>query len=292
MSVVRVVDKYASRGGSATVHGRRQYTRILLFECDSTADNEQTIFAGGAPFKYEGYPGDAGALCKKVEPKRGDTLANGHVIWEAVCHYDSQLEEPDQDEENPLDRPQIESASGAIFTETQFEDLEGNAYVNSAGAAVGGRRRGDPLDPPPLVEVTHTILTIQRNEATFDLGLAHYYRNKVNSDAFYGAGPKYAKVASIGAHGPQYENGVTFYVVTYEIHFNPNKWIPTKILDAGPRYIDDNAALVHVTDDNGTQSTIPVLLDGNGQKLADGAAPHYVEFRQYQLAPFSGMNLQ
>ena len=288
MSVTRIVEKYASGSGSATVKGRRQYTRVLLMICSSTSDDEHTIF-GAAPSKYASYPSDSGARCKKVEPKRGETLADGSVVWECVCHYDSQLEEPDQDEENPLNRPQIEDWSGAMFTETQFEDLNEDPYINSVG---------DPLDPPPLVETPHSILVIQRNESSFSPWLAHYYRNKVNSDGFYGAGPKYAKVASIGANGPNYENGVVFYVVRYEIHFNPAGWIPTKILDAGPRCKEEagDEKPVHPKDKDGTQSTANVLLRADGtqitwQQLRGGEAPHYLEFEQYELAPFSGMNL-
>jgi len=299
MSVVSVTTKYATNRGTADVHGRRQYTIVLIVDCDSTSDTEQTIYAAvalGIPVKYQAHPADSGALCKQLDPHKIAELANGHAIWEVVCKYDSKFDReqhPNQDVANPLNRPTVFTWAGAIYTETQFKDLDGKAYVNTAGPAVGGQRMGDPLDPPPLTEQVHGIITATRNVASFDEAKAESYRNKVNSDTWRGHAKDTCKIAVYGAHGPLYENGVEFFSENIEIHTNRRKWIPLEVLNAGPRHLKEDTDTVPVLgeDDDGTKSTVPVLLAADGTKLADDADPYYLEFRQYERAAFGPLNL-
>jgi len=297
MSITAVTEKYATARGSATVKGERNYTRVLQAVASSTSDGEADVFAAtalGVPVKYAAHPEDSGALCRKVSPQRLDNLANGTVLWEVVCQYSSKIEDPDQDEENPLDRPVVYTWTGQKYEEARFSDLDGDPYTNTVG---------DPLDPPPLFEVVHPILVAEKNLATFDGWMATYYANKVNSDTFYGASKGYAKIESISGQGPNYENGVAFYKVTFEVHFNPRKWNPTTVLNTGPRYFETagDSEPIYATDKDSTQSTAPVLLAANGTLIpADeirtkenpgGTEPHYIEFTQYETAAFSGLGI-
>ena len=286
MSVTSVTEKHASRRASATVDGKRTYTRVMIVEVSSVTDDESVVGAtgSGVPEKYEAYPADSAALCKEVELEQIENLASGAVIWEATCHYDSDFgrSPPDTDTQNVLLEPAIYTWSHAKFEESLPKDVEDTPYLNSFG---------DPFDPPPLTEVIHSILTVQRNEATFDGWLATYYTGKVNSDAFYGEPAGYIKCDGISAQGPNYKNGVQFFVVTYEMHFHPTGWLPMKILDAGPRYYDDSGNIVYSTDDNGNPSTVPTILDGTGHK-GSAANPTYLEFTPYYEAPFAPLNLE
>ena len=296
MSVVSVVEKVETRNATSDVKGRRTYTLNQWVTTDNPSDNEAIIKAApGIAHKYDPHPADAGALAKDIAVNKIAELAKGGAVWEVITHYDSEFsdspdEHPDQDVPNPLDRPTIFTWGGAIYTESQDQDLDGLAYVNTAGAFVGDQRMGDPFDPAPLVEVVHGIITATRNVAVFNEARAEYYRNKVNSDTWRGHKKDTAKVAVYGAQGPLFENNVEFYSETIEIHTNPSKWIPWSALNRGPRVLEGGEP-THPPDKDGVKSTVQVKIAEDGTLLADGAAPWFIDFRQYERAPFSALDL-
>jgi len=73
----------------------------------------------------------------------------------------------------------------------------------------------------------------------------------------------------------------------FVVVYNQEKWIPTEILDAGYFYLDADGRKKLAVDDRGNPLGQPVLLDGRGRLLPQGAQPVYLTFRFYDVANFS-----
>ena len=285
MSATVINDKLGSERGSLNVDGKKEYTRVITISA-LIADTIVTVENAG-PNKYDPHPADPDSLCKSIHPRKIENLANGNAIWELECKYTNDFGEGGgiggsdlrQNIENPFSRPTIYSTSTVKIEVARFKDLNGVYYLNSAV---------DPFDPPPVSFVVCPVLTARKNVASLDMSFENYYVNKVNANSFYGVSPGYALIENISTEGPHFTENYTFYTRSFEIHFNPEGWHPQKILDAGPRYFNDDMEKVYTQDDSGTESTGLTLLDADGKKTT---TPHYLEFRQYLSVAFSGLGI-
>jgi len=158
------------------------------------------------------------------------------------------------------------------FDEVVEKDRAGTAITNSAG---------DPFDPPLTETRSRSLLTLSRNEATWDPDWPETYENSVNDASITICGKTAAAgTALIRSLGAVYAeaNGYEYWRVTYAIAFKSDGWA-REVLDAGyyrakkageterPRIERDGMAV-----------TEPARLDGSGEKLDDDSASVFLSF--------------
>jgi hypothetical protein len=264
--------------------GKREYTRdYVVTMATANADPSSVRLATGVPRIGQSWTmggvTDAGALCTEVEPQQSDDSPS---VWTVTCRWSS--DHGDLEEEpNPLLRPPTISWSSTREERVEFKDRQGNKYRNTVG---------DPFDPPPSTQDVHPLLTITRNEASFSAAVAYQYTNAVNSATFYGAAAGYVRINGISASS-KVEGEYSFWEVTYEIQFNPRKWVPYEVLNAGPRFkAVAGADPEQNKDKNGIPTTTPCLLKEDGTKVAEDGEPYYINFYLYDQVSFSALNLE
>lgn len=158
---------------------------------------------------------------------------------------------------------------------------------------------GEIFVPPPEMDASRLILTITRNEdiSSPHPALALAYQDSLNSDIFWGAAPGQCKVMSITAQRQtkQLPDGsvVVYLRCTYQFQFRP--FWDIQLLDKGNFYFAATSMADPTPARYAFQSRegqpIEGLLDGNGQKLADGGNPVFLSIRPYRSLPFAALNL-
>lgn len=110
---------------------------------------------------------------------------------------------------NPeMEPPELEWDFEVVNKARQF-DLDGKAFLNSAGV---------PFDPQPTFEVGFPVLTLTRNELSFDVRKASKYAHSVNSEAFLGFPP--GSVLCLPPRSRRMYKGPTAYhKTTYRLKF-------------------------------------------------------------------------
>lgn len=301
MAVLSVSEVFSGRSRKVAKDWTRTYTRTFRVITDNSHDGGQEVtyavpivfgsiytngfsgFGGVGAYTATEYDGGAFANEFNAEPDGADDGKS----WLVTVGYGPF--DPQQFPENPLLKPLEIEGGFNPYEEVVDEDQTGKAVVNSAS---------DPFDPPITEEDPRQVLTIVRNEPSFDWATAYQYRNAVSSDEFWGAAPGQAKVVRISAKRAwdQYlaANSITpggfFWIVTYEFEFNIKGW-HRFVLDQGMRKLSGgNQSLIVLLD--GTSVTSPVLLDGNGGVLAASAEPVFLEFITKPELPFAIFNLE
>lgn len=276
-------------------------TSALRFRviCDDGDKPHLAKTADGIPRKGDPHPDNAAATCRSVSV---DQEHNEDFNWVFIvtCNYSTKLppsgaSNPDEIE-NPLLRPAIyewseefdERPMDKAFDPTDHETVV--PVVNSAF---------EPFDPPPTKETSIRVLTITRNEPTFDpRPLDSTYKGKTNDAAFLGYSAGEVLFASVQATR-NLENGVFFWSVMYVFKMRVGGWID-EVLDQGYYQLVTEETTVKkkpILDDEGEPIVAPALLNGSGVPLAvpqTGQPPPegvYLIFEKYERADFGGLNL-
>ncbi len=294
MSVV-ACEEIVGTKGSMDARLRREYVRVYRVQTDDTNDGPKTVrLAAKIPRIGQLYATpnetDLGSWCKKLDPVRDD--ANPY-FWTVTAEYDSETEDPEEQKENPLERPPVLRWSFATERKALQVDVDGKKLCNSAGQL---------FDPPIETDEMIVVLAVTRNVAEFNVAQAIAYENAINSDAFMGVDPYVAKLKGIAAERA-FENGVRHWKVGYEIHFRRDGW-RLQVLDAGTMqlgywfdpetgHLGTAEELLPILDPRGGQATKPVPLDGHGHVIAPGAAVQevYLTKRVLRELPFGTLNL-
>jgi hypothetical protein len=266
MSVVNVQLKVAGRVGTFASQRKgsvfemtnRRYRKIFLVLTNDPLDGPATIYGGpGIPVIGEAYAVgndlDLLSTCVSVDCQPTEWP----LVWTVTSEYDSDRI-VDATLSNPLNLPAELTWSFAKYERVFVRDLLGTPCVNSSN---------QPFDPPPVVDDSRPVLTITRNEASFNSANAILYQDAVNTDNFGPAIPKQAKLTNIIGNKQQ-DIGVVYYKVTYEIEFRREGY-DLFILDKGFRDISGNlyrdkrdfAPLANET-----------LQNGRGQPLTTGTS--------------------
>lgn len=276
----------------------RRYSLVYLIRTSDPGDGPMTVgdYAGlparGSYYSF-GSESDFGARLKTRTVKQTN---NQKRWWEVTDSYSSQQddEKPEDPEENPLLRPPKRRFSFERRDRVAFEDLDGNAFVNTAA---------EPYDASvATIPKSLLVMTISRNEAAFPTAIADEYQNCTNENDFYGYPADAALMADIGAEDA-WENGVYYWACFYKIVFDPNLWVPEKQLDRGTYFWNGTPPDVGTpeqkrcpVDGTGLASTSEIMLDGQGGKLseADLAAGNFQfnEFRKYDRQDFNALDLE
>lgn len=287
MSVTSVTELRSARtsGRSQSESNPPQYgysARRTFLVLVSSVDDPPILAetADGIPRLGEAYPGYEFLRVSKVDAAVDSTSELVYIV--NVDYSNSVSGNESGDTENPLLQPPEISWDFEESNEPVYQDGDGIPILNSAGQT---------FDPPIELEVADPVLTITRNESSFNAAMAVLYANVVNSDSFWGP-PGQAKMKPITA-SRGFKNNIYYWRVTYRIVFRPNYpngnsgWT-RNILDEG-RYELKNTAngpqLIPIMN-AGAPASDPVLLDGSGSVLAVGSDPIFRFVRPRRL-PFS-----
>jgi hypothetical protein len=215
---------------------------------------------------------DTGAFCNEISAEQETGPEADGKQWTVTVQYGPY--EPASD--NPLAEPAQVEVDHDHFDRPVIRDVDGNLICNSAG---------DPYNPPIRKDDSRPVLTVVKNyPAPFDLALADDYRDTINSTPFFGVPPGRVKCRAPRASRQFHPVIGEFYRVTFQFDFNRDGW-NAKPLDEGFRYLS-GAQLVAAFDGNSLASE-PVLLDGEGGRLAVGGDPVYHDFQIYEGRDFA-----
>ena len=202
--------------------------------------------------------------------------------------------DPEQDNQpNPLNRAARYHMEFANYTKVVEKDIFGKAPVNAA-------KKG--FDPAMEHDDSRPVLVVVRNEWPLAAIIARsiQYKNAVNTDTFYGATKRQAKMESIISSDLLIENEVRFYSVVYRIQFNDKTW-DFEPVNQGYSYFetagDDNVIEAMELDSSGNKTATPVSepvgLAHDGTRLDDNVPKIYVEtpFRIYPEQAFGPLGL-
>lgn len=269
MAVVACFQQVGTFTGSSGDLGADSSSITYGVRVDSTMDVYDVITGaqafGSTPVPAWGAPlrTDTPLVARRFTASETD-----YHHWQVVVDYEPF--DPLQENETPENRPAELSWSYIEYEEAPDLTYEGFPYLNSAG---------DPFDQPPKVIRPGLVLNVKQYQTSFDPALFMDYVGCVNSAVFFGAAPNTLKFKP-GGSTREYVDGAFYFSVSYQFEYRPDGWQPIKILDRGPRYLVAGA-LVISTDDNGVATGKPVLLDGQGGKLAVGADPVFLEFEPF-----------
>lgn len=288
MSVIKMGLK-AGRNASFGKITENKSKLVWLAVTDSITDDENIVGLHGwsndilpVPF-VDAHPLYETQLCREVSFSQDSSAP---CKWDIEATYSSELlKQADQTNvTDPSERPAKIKWKAQQYRRAISEDLDGNAIVNSAG---------DYFDPPPEIDSSHWVATIEKNVPavpTFILS----YTDAVNSDSFTIQGmtvnEKVAKIVDIDISDRQTEGDFNFYVFTYSLEFRPETW-RLKVLDQGFRY-DDAGDIKQITDSSTPPRPItsPKLLDGSGGILANPSPGNaeFITFDVYNAVDFGG----
>lgn len=127
------------------------------------------------------------------------------------------------------------------------------------------------IEPPIELEESHPVIQIVRNEATDAWANAALYRDAINTDAFAGFAAGTCKFDPITSDGPEFDNDIEYWVVTYRIQVNLDGW-DTTFLDRGTHEIIGNVEngkprYEEIMANDGKPVREPVPLNGAGRAL-------------------------
>ena len=297
MSIIDVKPGWSGTLASGDGVARTATRMFTVATTGAAADTPVTIqqaYHLGIPRKGDLYPGDSLLRCEAPV----DVRPLGPRLFQVTASYKTPTGSSDQgDQTSPLSRPATVAWSFSSSDEAIDQDINGKPLVNV---------NGEPFDPPIARRQNDPVLTIQRNERTFDYRRAIQYMAKggaTNSGSFFGASKGQARIENINSSGRQIENGIGFDPVTYEIHFRQDGW-KTRVLNQGFLIklagIDREGVgvrapsghlLATARDAKGAAVKEPILLDREGYQLDSGSAV-WLEFEIHPSKNFGVLNLQ
>lgn len=301
-TVVKVGErKDRRRAGNDGNTGQTWYERTWYVEFDAPAGGAQAATAFGVPQEFTVYSTSTEQdLTARVIRRTPKQLRNTDKAWEVVVRYETRSGSggaggvADKWEANPLMRPprmtfhfeeDIKPVTGTlkdIVVTPDSTDIFEEPILNAVGMK---------FSPQPEVEDGTPILTITRNEASFDPAFAIEYNNTVNNDPFMGNAPRQLKLR-VECPGGQTEMinqvEVVFYPVTYTMKGRREGW-DLRNASRGTHHISTTTGstkLEPFTDKSG--NVIEGWLTSTGGATT---APTYQKDKHYREKPYANLNL-
>lgn len=320
MAVTSFYETWTNRSGGIRENYERNYLRTFDAITDDPTDSVlEVISYADCPKLYELYEGaggeyDTGAFVVDV---RANQDPESPEIWHVEVEYATKsaaaaragslggsghgtFSGANAGLDSPLLRP-ADVEWSFLQTQVLAEDL---LLVNLAAQGLIDAADGitrpitnsawEKYDPPYEIPKGLLVLTVTKNQASFDPVIALQLINGVNMHAFLGVEPGRVKLVSASGRR-RFESGQLYYECTYEFHFNDSEdgW-KLVALDQGYQYLVAGVQTV-IRDANGQTPSKPVALNGNGGILtipADGDADwQYREFEVYKKVNFNLLNL-
>lgn len=287
------INEVKTRSSSITTEGT-QYTRSFKVITDDQNDGPKEVRQSLGLSVGGGYSNGAGTetdLSSIIDNISCRCVSEDGKHWEVNVSYSPWEDEENTNETNDPLLDDTQYSWGFIQHEKNVDvDADGEAILNSAG---------QPFSEPQVIDDSRLVLTVTRNESSYNPVTAAAYKDAVNSDSFFGMEPAQAKCANIGGTRQVDASKGIYWEVTYEFHFNADKWNPTKILDAGymtrtgyfPGGGSSASVEVKPVTLNGKEPTEPQLLNGSGGLLEPGEAPVFMDYDLYKTFPFAVFGL-
>lgn len=208
---------------------------------------------------------------------RADQSSNGRNEWTLTAGYSSAIEL----NENPLFEPAAIEWDGDNFEEPLIYDRNDDACVNSAGDLFENLFR----------ERTRRVVTVTKNVAAIPAWIIDT-EDAVNSAIFnldgIEIGIEKAKLRPPSISRKQIRNGIQFREMKMVFTLRKDTW-KVKVVDAGFRY-KDGTERKRITNDDGSDVSQPVCLDGSGGVLAN-PTPSTIVYREFDGYPSYDFNL-
>ena len=214
------------------------------------------------------------------------------ILYTATAKYKSPELSPTEtgtEAQQPWNAAATVSYRSVSGTAEVDEDYDGEPIINpGTSEPVAGITR----------KVSDVLAIIKRPFLVFSGPVIRQFMDQNNSDTYLGFPAGEGLVQAIQAEPNSYD-GVEYYNVTAEVLFrtpyrttSDKAWFHRRTLkgfyevvtpDSGPQEI------VRSVDAEKRFVTQPVLLDGSGQRLADGGTPVFEERKLYGSIAYSGM---
>lgn len=270
---------HQQRAGVFEIGGGGSITRTFLVTTDTAADGPVEV-ASALPVQLgDLHPSATSHTLQRITCS---PIAVPSLHWFASCEY-SRLANNIDDDANPLNVPVEVSCRGVKVTKSPLRDLDGLAFINTAG---------DPLDETPQIERSYPVVTFKRNEAAFSYAThMERYLDKVNSGSFMGADTGTVKCSDLSAD-KKFKDQMTYWEVRYEFSFNPDGWQPN-ILNEGYYYLD-GANKKRCVDVDGRDVASPAPLSVDGEQIPSSGIPddlYFLPFRMFDSVNFNLLGL-
>lgn len=238
------------------------------------------------PELYAPHVRDKVARVKTISVRQADDAAEKFT---ASVTYDTKFEQPQELPKNPLARPVRYYLELMQFERVVDTDNRGRPIVNSLGM---------PFDPPLMQDDSRQVLVAVRNIANiFELtSLQQTYKDAINTNPFYGAKPRQAKIVSITSGEEQRENAVNYFEVAIRVAFRGegDTWDRKLLNVAMKRRIrnSDGSYRIADTDKDGNKISSPIMLNRDGTMVREGVdEPVWLTFRTYPERDFRGLGI-
>lgn len=257
MAIIEVKEIWPGRGGDGDVRSGRRYTRVFRVKTNTNLDTAVEATLTGTPKIGDLFPSDQTAFCQNV---RADQEIFSPRVWIVTASYSTEQELAS----NPLADPTEFTWDTEQFQKVLWQDLDGNAIVNSAGFF---------YDPPIMADDSRLSVTMTKNVATVPTWFLSI-EDALNESEITIDGltvpAKRAKIQKVSAGIQDFRNQTGFRRISTTMHIQRRTW-QAELQDAGFMEIhpDDSTDRRHITDDDGNQVTQPHPLDGSGTKLAN-----------------------
>jgi hypothetical protein len=286
LSILTVIE-VSGRSLGINQKGDREAERLFRIRTDSKTESLSDLrTATGLPNMFSAHPDDSGTVVVDIAVAQHE---DDPFSWDVTLRYSSVLDNGEQDE-NPLNQPAVIEYGSAQFQKIAYRTINGEAVTNSAGTF---------FDPPVTIDDSRPVIRITKNKATFSASQAMAYRNAINTDAFLGIAPYCARVTHFGGV-KRFKNVsgllLPYWEVSLEIHVDHETWL-AQVLDQG-YYVRTGSTLegkpifndIRYTS-SGQSVAGPVMMDGNGLQLNDGATPVFLSFQVYRELPFAPLEM-
>jgi hypothetical protein len=289
--IVREV--FDGREGELNGDLERSYTRTFLVDSPFQNDDPMNIaIQTGIPRVWDPYITPRGidmrAWCISSRP----ALEKGPYLWKVTSRYSSKPpagSRPDQADPNPLLRPAIikwatQTVQQAMEVTFDPLDFAADPDILTANSA------GDMYDPLPEIAARNLVLTVEKNQATYDEQKALDYIDTMNDADWWGG--KFhvwqARVDDING-SDVFEGGMIYWKVQYVIHIRPSGYVWTlSLVDIGGRELV-GGVMKEIISNRG--NPIQALLNGAGLKQAPPFDPVYNTFFPYRERDFGALGL-
>lgn len=291
MSVINAIEDYNKRQAGLK-SGSRVWTVLMSNKDDGPILARQ---ATGVPRRGDQFPGYPALLVIDVQAEAVSS-----------CYFTVNVSYSTSDFSggagNPLDEPADVRWGQSQSIEPIDKDIHDNLIMNVVE---------EVYDPPLTEEVSRPVLTITRNQATFDINTLATYAKTVNSGTFYGAAAGEAKMQDIQAQRVIVGTTVAYWRIAYTIEFklyHPNvtadKAWWKRVPNTGFRYRDTTTGprgernyVTFKEKDGVTPLNNPRPLTLAGLPLiAPGDATHvagtFLTFETVRTADFSALGLE
>ena len=283
--------------GSGTITGGNQYTVSYLVETNDKDDGPLTIVNQAQsigphtiPTQFSTYSIgndlDNTVVHTQRSSRKIKDIATG-ALWQIDCQFERPGTHELNDLNPPLSRPTKYRLEWAQFSYVASYDIFGNPIVNKAGQTYPEQIVIDDARPVFVAEKPMPSLAAV-------LSLASMYRNAINTDTFYGASPRHAKVESITCGEMETENGQAFFPTVFRIQIADFPWYVTRKEEgyAKQNLTDGVPDRLQVASDfAGMGYAEPILLNADGEELAITEDPIYTTWRVYPERAFSGLGI-